>query len=154
MSVTSLSDCTILWNLITSILSVSTSEHKGGKTPRAADDTMERGGNIQENSTFRVLKDYLHITDIVVVGDKLVMTDTGSKKVRVYRSHDGMLLSSTDELESYPWRVCCVNDTDLCVVMSDGTITLMSVSNSGLISRGTTFQLVSLQKLLDRARIV
>ncbi|KAL3887731.1 hypothetical protein ACJMK2_000124 [Sinanodonta woodiana] len=78
---------------------------------------------------------------VVVFGDKLVITEWKSDKVRVYRRHDGMSLSSIYCLGSTPYGVCCVNDTDLCVAMIHGIIAIMSVQDSGHISRGKTFDL-------------
>ncbi|KAL3887688.1 hypothetical protein ACJMK2_000082, partial [Sinanodonta woodiana] len=61
----------------------------------------------------------LHPWGVVVVGDKLVITDSRSDKVRVYRRHDGTFLSLSDKLKSRPWGVCRVSDTEFCVAMRD-----------------------------------
>ncbi|KAL3887643.1 hypothetical protein ACJMK2_000039, partial [Sinanodonta woodiana] len=78
---------------------------------------------------------------VVVVGDKLVITDWRSYEVRVYRRHNGTLLSSSDKLESGPWGVCRVSDREFCVVMGDAGIAIMAVKISGQISRVKTFRL-------------
>ncbi|KAL3887695.1 hypothetical protein ACJMK2_000089, partial [Sinanodonta woodiana] len=78
---------------------------------------------------------------VVVVGDKLVITDFMSGKVRVYRRHDGTFLSSSDKLTSEPWGVCRVSDTEFCVAMGDASIAIMAVKISDQISRVKTFRL-------------
>ncbi|KAL3887869.1 hypothetical protein ACJMK2_000258, partial [Sinanodonta woodiana] len=110
-------------------------------------DNMATGGknetssNLRKVGTLTLEPDDLHPNGIVGVGDKLVIADIKSNKVRVYRCHNGMLLSSTDELESGPIGVCRVSDTELCVAITNGIIEIMSVQDSGLISRGPTFHL-------------
>ncbi|KAL3887952.1 hypothetical protein ACJMK2_000337 [Sinanodonta woodiana] len=121
-------------------------------------DNMATGGEEETvYNLFEVGRESVDSGDLdlqgVVVRDNLVITVSQSKNFCVYRRDDCRLLSSV-RLDSFPYGMCRVSYTDLCVSMWNGTIVFISVQDSGQISMDTPLRLeYSLNDSMDRDEI-
>ncbi|KAK3598543.1 hypothetical protein CHS0354_010719 [Potamilus streckersoni] len=83
-----------------------------------------------------------YFRDIVLSRDVIAIIDYKESKIQLHSLHDGTLLGTSNKLESHPNAICVMNEMDICIILDNGLIKIMSIDY-----RDTTRDLITTRNL-------
>ncbi|KAL3869876.1 hypothetical protein ACJMK2_042503, partial [Sinanodonta woodiana] len=86
---------------------------------------------------------------IVVSNPMIIVIDRETWKVQLHNIHNGMLLAASHKLESEPRAVCLMSQTEICVILNNGLIQLMSIDSRDLTQILKTTRTLPVTGILD-----